>query len=95
LEKSESAEILRASKALRMTRVGRRDDEEETMSEGINPEAGQPSTVQSFVMSDRNPVVTNWGGTDAGGGQIVSPGASEERVTPVEAPLPADAGVEE
>jgi hypothetical protein len=51
------------------------------MSEKINPEAMEPSTEQSFFYSDRNPVVTEWGGTDAVGGQIESPEPSE-RVTP-------------
>jgi hypothetical protein len=63
------------------------------MSSEINPEAAQPSTIQSFVQSDRNPAVVNWGGTDAQGGQVPAPAASESRVT---APGPAvspDAGV--
>lgn len=60
------------------------------MSEQINPEAAQPSSVQSSVLSDRNPVVTSWGGTDAEGGQIAAPAGGEQRVTPAEAP---DAGV--
>jgi hypothetical protein len=52
------------------------------MSSAINPEAAQPSTVQSFEQSDRNPPVTNWGRADAEGGQIPAPAASESRVTP-------------
>jgi len=53
------------------------------MSGKIDPEAAQPSTVQSFELSDRNPPVVNWGGTDAEGGQIEAPfakeGAEEEK----------------
>jgi hypothetical protein len=70
------------------------ENQEETMSEQINPEAAQPSSVLSFELSDRNPVVTSWGGTDAEGGQIATAAAGEQRVSPGEAPLPADAGVE-
>jgi hypothetical protein len=56
--------------------------EEKTMSEKINPEAMEPSTIQSANFSDRNPAVTVWGGTDAAGGQIASPAPLEQRVTP-------------
>jgi hypothetical protein len=52
------------------------------MSSAINPEAAQPTTTQSFEQSDRNPSVTNWGETDAEGGQLPTPAASESRVTP-------------
>lgn len=48
----------------------------------INPESAQPTTVQSFEQSDRNPPVTNWGGADAEGGQIPKPPESATRVTP-------------
>jgi hypothetical protein len=59
------------------------------MSEKIDPEAAVPATVQSFELSDRNPVVTEWGET---GGQIASPAGSEERVTPGGPAVPADEG---
>jgi len=55
------------------------------MSSAINPEAGQPTSFQSYEQSDRNPAV-NWSGTDSDGGQIASPASSESRVT---APGPA------
>jgi hypothetical protein len=51
------------------------------MSSAINPEAAQPSTTQAFEQSDRNPVVTYFGGTDSNGGQIAAPNVSESRVT--------------
>jgi hypothetical protein len=51
------------------------------MSSAINPEAAQPSSTQAFEQSDRNPAVTNWGGTDAEGGQEPTPAASESRMT--------------
>jgi hypothetical protein len=64
------------------------------MSSAINPEAAQPTTTQAFEQSDRNPPVTNWGGTDAGGGQVPAPAGSESRVTaPGPAPS-ADAGLQ-
>jgi hypothetical protein len=63
------------------------------MSGEINPEAGQPTTVQSFVQSDQNPVVTCWGGTDADGGQVQVPAASESRMTPPSPATAADAGL--
>jgi hypothetical protein len=49
------------------------------MSSAINPEAGQPSSTQAFEQSDRNPVVTNWGG---GGGPLTAAIGTERRVTP-------------
>jgi hypothetical protein len=52
------------------------------MSGKINPEGMEPTTYQSFNESPRNPAVENWGGTDAEGGLVPSPAASEERVTP-------------
>lgn len=52
------------------------------MSGEIDPEAMQPTTVQSFDLSDRNPAVTTWGGTEAEGGQIATPAATESRATP-------------
>jgi hypothetical protein len=64
------------------------------MSSLINPEAAEPSTQQSFEQSDRNPPVTQLGGTEAGGGQLPVPAASESRVTqPGPAPS-ADAGLQ-
>jgi hypothetical protein len=51
------------------------------MSKKLNPEAAEPSTVQAFDLSDRNPVVTELGGPEAGGGLIESPGAENRRVT--------------
>lgn len=51
------------------------------MSGKIDPEAMEPSTVQDFFLSDRNPVVTEWGGAEAEGGQIASPAETEQRVT--------------
>jgi hypothetical protein len=54
---------------------------EKNMSYAINPEAGQPSSTQAFEQSDRNPPVTNWGGTDADGGQAPTPSAAEGRMT--------------
>jgi hypothetical protein len=67
--------------------------EEENMSEKIDPESMQPTTEQSFFFSDRNPAVTRWGGTDAEGGQIAAPVASEQRVTPESPVVPADEGL--
>jgi hypothetical protein len=66
---------------------------EETMSEKINPEAMEPSTEQSFFFSDRNPAVTEWGGTDAVGGQIESPVPTEQRVTPEGPAVSPDTGL--
>jgi hypothetical protein len=63
------------------------------MSSAINPEAATPSAPQAFEQSDRNPPVTEFGGTDAGGGQLPAPADSESRVTqPGPAPS-ADAGL--
>jgi hypothetical protein len=61
-----------------------------TMSETINPEAAEPSSVQSAVMSDRNPVVAEFGES---GGPVASPTASESRVTPEGAAVSPDAGL--
>jgi hypothetical protein len=63
------------------------------MSEKIDPEAMQPSTVQAFEFSDRNPAVVEWGGTDAEGGQIAAPAGSEARVTPEGNAVSADTGL--
>ena len=51
------------------------------MSGAIDPEASEPSTTQAFEESDRNPLVTELGGTEADGGQIAAPAPSESRVT--------------
>ncbi len=51
------------------------------MSSAINPELAQPATTQADEQSNRNPLVTNWGGTDADGGQLPTPSISESRVT--------------
>jgi hypothetical protein len=65
------------------------------MSSEINPEAAQPSTTQSFEQSDRNPPVTEWGGTDAEGGQVPSPSGAESRVTQPGPGPSADAGLQD
>jgi hypothetical protein len=63
------------------------------MSNAINPEAATPSIPQAFEQSDRNPPVTELGGTETGGGQLPAPASAESRVTrPGAAPL-ADAGL--
>ncbi len=63
------------------------------MSSAINPEAATPSIPQAFEQSDRNPAATEFGGTDADGGQLPAPASAEIRVTqPGAAPL-ADAGL--
>ncbi len=61
------------------------------MSTQINPESAQPTTVQSFEQSDRNPPVNNWEGD---GGQIPAPASSESRVTPSSSPDP-NAGLQD
>jgi hypothetical protein len=62
------------------------------MSGKIDPAAEQPSTIQSFELSDRNPVVNHFGG-EAEGGQIESPAAGAGRETPEGAVVPPDAGL--
>ncbi len=63
------------------------------MSSTINPEAATPSIPQAFEQSERNPPVTEFGGTEAGGGQLPAPASAESRVTqPGPAPS-ADAGL--
>jgi hypothetical protein len=64
------------------------------MSSAINPEAARPSTTQAFEQSDRNPPVTDWGGTDAEGGQIPTPAFTESRVTPPEPTPSANVGLQ-
>jgi len=63
------------------------------MSEKINPEAAEPTTIQSANMSDRNPPVTSLGGTDAEGGLIASPASGEGRVTAEGPAVSPDAGL--
>jgi hypothetical protein len=64
------------------------------MSGAINPEAAQPTTTQAFEQSDRNPPVTNCGGTDAEGGQVPTPAAAESRVTPPSPAVSPNAGLQ-
>jgi len=64
------------------------------MSGAINPEAARPTTTQAFEQSDRNPPVTNWGGTDADGGQVPAPAQSECRVTQPGPTPSANAGLQ-
>ncbi len=64
------------------------------MSSEINPEAQQPTTIQSFNQSDRNPTVVNWGGTDAEGGQLPAPVMTEVRMTPEGPAVSPDAGLQ-
>ena len=61
------------------------------MSSLINPEAGQPSGMQSFEQSERNPAVVNWGES---GGQIGAPALSESRVTPAGGAVSPNAGLQ-
>jgi len=63
------------------------------MSDKIDPEGAEPSTRQSFDLSNRTPVVTTWGGTDGEGGLIPAPAASEQRVTPEGPAVSPDAGL--
>ena len=63
------------------------------MSGKIDPEGMEPTTVQSAVLSDRNPAVTRWGGTDAEGGQIAAPAESEQRVSKEGPAVSADEGL--
>lgn len=51
------------------------------MNSAINPEAAQPFNTQAFEQSDRNPLVTYLGGSDAEGGQMPAPALAESRVT--------------
>jgi hypothetical protein len=64
------------------------------MSSEINPEAQQPTTIQSFNQSDRNPPVANWGGTDAEGGQVTAPAMTEVRMTPEGPAVSPNAGLQ-
>jgi hypothetical protein len=63
------------------------------MSDTINPEAAQPTTIQGFEQSDRNPAVANWGGADAEGGQTLAPAPSESRMTQPRPAASVDAGL--
>jgi hypothetical protein len=58
------------------------------MSSLINPEAGQPSGMQSFEQSERNPAVVNWSS------QIGAPALSESRVTPAGGAVSPNAGLQ-
>lgn len=60
------------------------------MSEKIDPEAMRPASPQSFELSDRNPIVNEWG---EGGGVVQTPSVSDSRVTPEGPEVPADAGL--
>lgn len=60
------------------------------MNGRIDPEAMEPSTVQSALLSDRNPAVTEFGES---GGQIAAPATSESRVTPEGPEISPDAGL--
>ena len=62
------------------------------MSGKIDPEAMEPSTVQSAVLSDRNPAVS-WRGVDSDGGEIAAPLAAESRVTPESPAVSPNAGL--
>ena len=66
-------------------------EEERKMMQKIDPEAMQPTTMQSFDYSDRNPVVNELG---EGGGQIAAPEAAESRVTPEGPEVSADEGLQ-
>jgi len=68
--------------------------EETLMSSEINPEAAQPTTIQSFNQSDRNPAVTVFGGTEVDGGQVAAPAMTEVRVTPEGPAVSPDAGLQ-
>jgi hypothetical protein len=63
------------------------------MSGLINAEAAEPCTTQAFEQSDRNPMVTELGGTEAGGGQLPAPASAESRVTQPGVAPSADAGL--
>jgi hypothetical protein len=61
------------------------------MSSKIDPEAAQPTTVQSCVFCGRNPVVVEWG---EGGGQIAAPSVAEVRMTPESPAVSPNAGLD-
>ena len=60
------------------------------MSGKIDPEAMEPSTVQSGNFSDQNLVVTELGES---GGLIPSPAGAESRVTPESPAVSPNAGL--
>jgi hypothetical protein len=64
--------------------------EELNMSGEIDPGVVQPTTIQSFGQSDRNPAVATWG---EGGGQIESPSVTEIRMTPEGPAVSPDVGL--
>jgi len=61
------------------------------MNGKIDPEAARPSGTQSFELSDRNPVVNHFGGSEAEGGQIEAP--AQGRMTPEGPAVSPDAGL--
>jgi hypothetical protein len=61
----------------------------------INPEAGTPTTTQAFEQSDRNPIVTEWGGRESGGGPIAAPTAFAGRVTLAGPAVSPNAGLQD
>ena len=63
------------------------------MNSPIDPEAGQPSSRQAYEQSDRNPLVTSWGGKDSAGGQVNAPAPSESRITQAGEASSPDAGL--
>jgi hypothetical protein len=63
------------------------------MSEAINPEAAQPSGRQGYEQSDRDPAVTDWGGTNSNGGLVNAPASWESRITPPAPTVSPDAGL--
>lgn len=63
------------------------------MSGKVDPEAMEPSTVQSAVLSDRNPAVS-WRGPEVDGGEIASPATSEQKVTPESPAVSPETGLE-
>jgi hypothetical protein len=68
--------------------------EENIMRSAINPAAGQPTTMQAFEQSDRNPQVINPVGADADGGQVPTPALAESRVTQPGPALSPNAGLQ-
>jgi hypothetical protein len=64
------------------------------MSSAINLGAVQAFATQAFEQSDRNPIVTVLGGTDADGGQIPAPPSAQSRVTQPGPTPSANAGLQ-
>ena len=63
------------------------------MSGKLDPETAEPSTVELFDFSDRNPAVVSWGGPEAEGGQVATPPAGAARVTPEGPEVSPDTGL--